>query len=92
MKNKKNKIDLINLDDNNEEEVNIRSATAGTALKFEVVHNDDFHFSKITMNNIELEEGEDGYYHFVMPSKPVVLSSDKLETYYNFNLKKFIIF
>lgn len=80
-------IEKVLLDDNNEEEVNIRSATAGTALKFEVVHNDDFHFSKITMNNIELEEGEDGYYHFVMPSKPVVLSSDKLETYYNFNLK-----
>lgn len=80
-------IEKVLLDDNNEEEVNIRSATAGTALKFEVIYNDDFHFSKISMNNTELEEGEDGYYHFVMPSRPVVLSSDKLETYYNLNLK-----
>ena len=80
-------IDKVLLDNEDEEEVNVRSAVPGTHLKFEALSNEDFYFTEISLNNEVIEEGDDGYYHFTMPYKPVVISSDKIARVYNINLE-----
>lgn len=69
-------IDEVYLDDGKEELTAVRSAVAGTKLKFQATPDDDFDFTKITLNGVELEEKE-GYYHFEMPARPAILASDK---------------
>ncbi len=55
----------------------VTSAFAGTPLKFEAVADIDFSFTEVTINGVVAEEGDDGFYHFVMPVRPVKIASDK---------------
>ena len=71
------------LDQEGEENVIARSALPGTALKFEAHADEDFEFTTITMNGKALEEGADGFYHFSMPTRPAIISSDKVAVKYN---------
>lgn len=75
-------IDDVYLDDGKEELTAVRSAVAGTKLKFQAEPDDDFDFTKITLNGVELEE-KGGYYHFEMPARPAILASDKNAIAYN---------
>ncbi len=73
----------VYLDQEGEENVIARSALPGTALKFEAHADEDFEFTAITMNGKTLEEGNDGFYHFSMPTRPAIISSDKIAVKYN---------
>lgn len=73
----------VYLDQEGEENVIARSALPGTALKFEAHADEDFEFTTITMNGKALEEGTDGFYHFSMPTRPAIISSDKIAVKYN---------
>ncbi len=73
----------VYLDQEGEENVIARSALPGTALKFEAHADEDFEFTTITMNGKALEEGADGFYHFSMPTRPAIISSDKVAVKYN---------
>lgn len=73
----------VYLDQEGEENVIARSALPGTALKFEAHADEDFEFTTITMNGKALEEGTDGFYHFSMPTRPAIISSDKVAVKYN---------
>ena len=73
----------VYLDQEGEENVIARSALPGTALKFEAHADEDFEFTTITMNGKALEEGADGFYHFSMPTRPAIISSDKMAVKYN---------
>lgn len=73
----------VYLDQEGEENVIARSALPGTALKFEAHADEDFEFTTITMNGKALEEGDDGFYHFSMPTRPAIISSDKVAVKYN---------
>lgn len=73
----------VYLDQEGEENVIARSALPGTALKFEAHADEDFEFTTITMNGKALEEGDDGFYHFSMPARPAIISSDKVAVKYN---------
>lgn len=73
----------VYLDQESEENVIARSALPGTALKFEAHADEDFEFTTITMNGKALEEGADGFYHFSMPTRPAIISSDKVAVKYN---------
>lgn len=73
----------VYLDQEGEENVIARSALPGTALKFEAHPDEDFEFTTITMNGKALEEGDDGFYHFSMPTRPAIISSDKVAVKYN---------
>ena len=73
----------VYLDQEGEENVIARSALPGTALKFEAHADEDFKFTTITMNGKALEEGADGFYHFSMPTRPAIISSDKVAVKYN---------
>lgn len=73
----------VYLDQESEENVIARSALPGTALKFEAHADEDFEFTTITMNGKALEEGNDGFYHFSMPTRPAIISSDKVAVKYN---------
>ena len=73
----------VYLDQEGEENVIARSALPGTALKFEAHPDEDFEFTTITMNGKELDEGDDGFYHFTMPTRPAIISSDKVAVKYN---------
>lgn len=73
----------VYLDQEGEENVIARSALPGTALKFEAHPDEDFEFTTITMNGKTLEEGADGFYHFSMPTRPAIISSDKVAVKYN---------
>lgn len=52
-------------------------------MKFEAHADEDFEFTTITMNGKALEEGTDGFYHFSMPTRPAIISSDKVAVKYN---------
>ena len=65
-----------------DEAENVRSAIAGTALKFKAQSNEDFALTTITLNGTALEESE-GFYHFVMPNRPVIIATDEIATPYN---------
>lgn len=73
----------VYLDQEGAENVIARSALPGTALKFEAHADEDFEFTTITMNGKALEEGDDGFYHFSMPTRPAIISSDKVAVKYN---------
>lgn len=73
----------VYLDQEGEENVIAHSALPGTALKFEAHADEDFEFTTITMNGKALEEGDDGFYHFSMPTRPAIISSDKVAVKYN---------
>ena len=73
----------VYLDQEGEENVIARSALPGTALKFEAHADEDFEFTTITMNGKALKEGDDGFYHFSMPTRPAIISSDKIAVKYN---------
>lgn len=73
----------VYLDQEGEENVIARSALPGTALKFEAHADEDFEFTAITMNEKALKEGDDGFYHFSMPTRPAIISSDKIAVKYN---------
>lgn len=73
----------VYLDQEGEENVIARSALPGTALKFEAHPDEDYEFTTITMNGKALEEGDDGFYHFSMPTRPAIISSDKIAVKYN---------
>ena len=73
----------VYLDQEGEENVIAHSALPGTALKFEAHADEDFEFTAITMNGKTLEEGNDGFYHFSMPTRPAIISSDKIAVKYN---------
>lgn len=73
----------VYLDQEGEENVIARSALPGTALKFEAHADEDFEFTAITMNGKALKEGDDGFYHFSMPTHPAIISSDKIAVKYN---------
>lgn len=73
----------VYLDQEGEENVIARSALPGTALKFEAHPDEDYEFTTITMNGKALEEGDDGFYHFSMPTRPAIISSDKVAIKYN---------
>mgnify|MGYP004697026427 FL=1 len=73
----------VYLDQEGEENVIARSALPGTALKFEAHADEDFEFTTITMNGKALKEGDDGFYHFSMPTRPAIISSDKVAVKYN---------
>lgn len=73
----------VYLDQEGEEKVIARSALPGTALKFEAHADEDFEFTTITMNGKTLKEGADGFYHFSMPTRPAIISSDKVAVKYN---------
>ena len=73
----------VYLDQEGEEKVIARSALPGTALKFEAHADEDFEFTTISMNGKALEEGADGFYHFSMPTRPAIISSDKVAVKYN---------
>lgn len=71
-------------DEENQKVANVRSTLPGTKLKFELVNSINFHCSKVMINGVEIQENEeDGYYHFTMPTRPVVISTDKIETKYS---------
>ncbi len=73
--------------DDEEGTTEVKSAVAGTLLKFEAVADVDFSFTEVTINGKAIEEGEDGYYHFSMPARPVIISSDKNAIAYDVSLK-----
>lgn len=73
----------VYLDQEGEERVIARSALPGTVLKFEAHPDEDFEFTTITLNGKALEEGEDGFYHFTMPTRPAIISSDKIAVKYD---------
>ena len=73
----------VYLDQEGENDVIARSALPGTALKFEAHPDEDFEFTAITMNGKTLEEGDDGFYHFNMPTRPAIISSDKIAVKYD---------
>lgn len=73
----------VYLDQEGEENVIAHSALPETALKFEAHADEDFEFTTITMNGKALEEGDDGFYHFSMPTRPAIISSDKVAVKYN---------
>lgn len=73
----------VYLDQEGEENAIARSALPGTALKFEAHPDEDYEFTTITMNGKALEEGDDGFYHFSMPTRPAIISSDKIAVKYN---------
>lgn len=79
-------VDKIILDDDSEEEVEVRSAIAGTKLKFKPVYYAESHYTEMRINGKKVDIGADGYYHFVMPVKPVVISSDEVATPYNISI------
>ena len=76
----------VYLDDAEENPTPIKSAIAGTPLKFEAVADIDFSFTEITINGTAIEEGDDGYYHFNMPVRPIVIKSDKNAISYDVSL------
>lgn len=65
----------------------VTSAVAGTPLKFEAVADIDFSFTQVTINGKAVEEGDDGFYHFTMPTRPVKISSDKNAISYGVEFK-----
>ncbi len=73
--------------DDEEGTTEVKSAVAGTLLKFEAVADVDFSFTEVTINGKAIEEDEDGYYHFSMPARPVIISSDKNAIAYDVSLK-----
>lgn len=78
-------VEGVYLDDESEEPTKVTSAIAGTPLKFEAVADIDFSFTKVTINGKVATVGEDGYYHFNMPVRPVVIDSDKNAIAYDVN-------
>lgn len=76
---------LLDSEDEEDQKVaNVRSTLPGTKLKFELVNSINFHCSKVMINGVEIQENEeDGYYHFTMPTRPVIISTDKIETKYS---------
>ena len=67
----------VYLDDGEDTPTAVKSAVAGTLLKFEAVADMDFSFTEITINGKAATESEDGFYHFAMPARPIVIKSDK---------------
>lgn len=75
-------VDHVLLDSENEEDQlvgNVRSTLPGTKLKFELKNSINYYCSKVMINGVEVQENEeDGFYHFTMPTRPVIISTDKI--------------
>ena len=74
---------IIAEDATEEEGKDTFSAVTGTALKFKAIETTDFSFSKVFLDGEELAIGEDGFYHFVMPSHPIKITTDKFAREYS---------
>ena len=59
------------------------SAVPGTKLKFQAQETVDTSFSAIYVDGVVVTKGEDGYYHFVMPHHPVVISAERVAREYS---------
>ena len=80
-------VDHVLLDSEDEEDqlvANVRSTLPGTKLKFELKSSINFYCTKVMVNGVEVKESEeDGYYHFTMPTRPVIISTDKIAKDYD---------
>lgn len=81
-------VEAVYLEDNDSDGnlVSVHSAVAGTNLKFKAEESEDYSFSYIKLNGETITKGDDGFYHFTMPKKPVTLSSDVTKRAYNITL------
>ena len=83
-------VDHVLLDSEDEEDqlvANVRSTLPGTKLKFELKSSINFYCTKVMVNGVEIQENEeDGYYHFTMPTRPVIISTDKIARDYDINV------
>ena len=76
----------VYLDDGKETLTTVKSAVPGTLLKFEAIADMDFSFTEITLNGKPITASSDGFYHFAMPVRPVVINSDKNAIAYNVSI------
>lgn len=83
---KSNFVKEVYLDDGETELTKVEFSKPGVALKFKAEENIDYEFTTMKVNGSTILAGDDGFYHFVMPYRPVLISSDDAAKAYTLTL------